>query len=44
MGKPRGNFKTNNRKRKKFVQKVGYKNWKETDNPAYKLFLGAEFN
>ena len=27
-----------------FVQKVGYKNWKETDNPAYKLFLGAEFN
>ena len=19
-------------------------NWKETDNPAYKLFLGADFN
>ena len=28
----------------KFVQKVGYKNWEETNNPAYKLFLGAEFN
>ena len=27
-----------------FVQKVGYKNWNETDNPAYKLFLGAEFS
>jgi len=27
-----------------FVQKIGYKNWEETDNPAYKLFLGAEFN
>ncbi len=27
-----------------FVQKIGYKSWKETDNPAYKLFLGAEFN
>ena len=27
-----------------FVKKVGYKNWKETDNPAYKLFLGADFN
>ena len=27
-----------------FVQKVGYKYWNETDNPAYKLFLGAEFN
>tara|TARA_Y100001968_G_scaffold204224_1_gene187499 strand:+ start:76 stop:1620 length:1545 start_codon:yes stop_codon:yes gene_type:complete len=27
-----------------FVQKVGYKNWKETENIAYKLFLGAEFN
>ena len=24
-----------------FVQKVGYKNWEETNNPAYKLFLGA---
>ncbi len=24
-----------------FVNKIGYKNWKETDNPAYKLFLGA---
>jgi len=24
-----------------FVQKVGYKNWEETKNPAYKLFLGA---
>ena len=28
----------------KFVKKVGYKNWDETKNPAYKLFLGAEFN
>ena len=28
----------------KFVEKVGYKYWKETDNLAYKLFLGAEFN
>ena len=27
-----------------FVQKIGYKSWEETDNPAYKLFLGAEFN
>tara|TARA_B100001029_G_scaffold166308_1_gene158646 strand:- start:149 stop:943 length:795 start_codon:yes stop_codon:yes gene_type:complete len=27
-----------------FVQKMGYKNWEETDNPAYKLFLGAQFN
>ncbi len=27
-----------------FVQKVGYKNWEETENPAYKLFLGADFN
>ena len=27
-----------------FVQKVGYKNCNETDNPAYKLFLGAEFS
>ena len=27
----------------KFVRKVGYKNWNETDNPAYKLFLGADF-
>jgi len=26
-----------------FVQKIGYKSWEETDNPAYKLFLGAEF-
>ncbi len=25
----------------KFVEKVGYKNWTETENPAYKLFLGA---
>ena len=24
-----------------FVKKIGYKNWDETDNPAYKLFLGA---
>jgi len=24
-----------------FVQKVGYKHWEETANPAYKLFLGA---
>ena len=24
-----------------FVQKIGYKSWNETDNPAYKLFLGA---
>ena len=24
-----------------FVLKVGYKNWEETKNPAYKLFLGA---
>ena len=27
-----------------FVKKVGYKNWNETDNQAYKLFLGAKFN
>ena len=27
-----------------FVEKIGYKSWKETDNPAYKLFLGAHFN
>ena len=27
-----------------FVQKIGYKSWEESDNPAYKLFLGAEFN
>ncbi len=27
-----------------FVEKIGYKYWKETDNPAYKLFLGAQFN
>ena len=26
-----------------FVEKIGYKSWEETDNPAYKLFLGAEF-
>ena len=24
-----------------FLKEVGYKNWNETDNPAYKLFLGA---
>ncbi|WP_269615424.1 threonine ammonia-lyase, biosynthetic [Prochlorococcus marinus] len=24
-----------------FVKEIGYKNWDETDNPAYKLFLGA---
>ena len=24
-----------------FVKKIGYKSWDETDNPAYKLFLGA---
>ena len=27
-----------------FVQKIGYKNWNETNNTAYKLFLGAQFN
>ena len=27
-----------------FVLKVGYKNWEETNNPAYKLFLGADLN
>ena len=27
-----------------FVQKVGYKNWEETNNPAYKLFLGAQLS
>ena len=27
-----------------FVDKIGYTSWEETDNPAYKLFLGAEFN
>ena len=27
-----------------FVKKIGYKYWKETDNPAYKLFLGAQLN
>jgi len=27
-----------------FLQKVGYKNWRETNNPAYKLFLGAQSN
>ena len=27
-----------------FVQKIGYKSWEESDNPAYKLFLGAESN
>ncbi len=27
-----------------FVLKVGYKNWEETYNPAYKLFLGANLN
>ncbi len=27
-----------------FVQKVGYKSWEETENPAYRLFLGADFN
>ena len=27
-----------------FVQEIGYKYWKETDNPAYKLFLGADLN
>ena len=27
-----------------FVLKVGYKNWEETYNPAYKLFLGADLN
>ncbi len=26
----------------KFVNAIGYKNWNETDNPAYKLFLGAQ--
>ncbi len=26
-----------------FVQKIGYISWEETNNPAYKLFLGAEF-
>ena len=29
---------------KEFVEKVGYKNWEETDNQAYKLFLGAQFS
>ncbi len=25
----------------KFLQDIGYKSWNETENPAYKLFLGA---
>ncbi len=25
----------------RFLKDLGYKNWEETDNPAYKLFLGA---
>ncbi|KGG15247.1 MULTISPECIES: threonine ammonia-lyase, biosynthetic [unclassified Prochlorococcus] len=25
----------------KFLKDIGYKNWQETTNPAYKLFLGA---
>jgi len=27
-----------------FVEKVAYKYWEETNNPAYKLFLGADIN
>ncbi len=27
----------------KFVNSVGYKSWEETNNPAYKLFLGAQY-
>ena len=26
---------------KRFLKEIGYKNWNETENPAYKLFLGA---
>ena len=26
----------------KFLNEIGYKNWNETLNPAYKLFLGAQ--
>ena len=25
-----------------FLKEIGYKNWNETLNPAYKLFLGAQ--
>ena len=25
-----------------FLEDLGYKSWEETNNPAYKLFLGAQ--
>ncbi|WP_269622964.1 threonine ammonia-lyase, biosynthetic [Prochlorococcus marinus] len=27
-----------------FLNEIGYKNWEETKNPAYKLFLGAQID
>ncbi len=29
---------------KNFVNEIGYKNWNETNNPSYKLFLGAQLD